>query len=219
VQLSDGSPWALLPRWSPDGTQIAFSAWSVPTGNGNQEIYMVSSEGGSAPKLLLEGKEGPVFPYWSPDGKKIVFNSGETVEDVRILDLNSQRVTTIPGSAGMNGPRWSPDGRYLVAGDGTHLMIFDFSTQQWSEIVQKGSVDSPEWSQDGQSIYFRRARGDKGLFRISIKGGTAEKIVDLKGWHDAGWWGAWMGLDPTDAPLLLRDIGSDDIYALTLDQK
>ena len=26
-------------------------------------------------------------------------------------------------------------------------------------------------------------------------------------------------IDPTDAPLLLRDIGSDDIYALTLDSK
>jgi len=28
-----------------------------------------------------------------------------------------------------------------------------------------------------------------------------------------------MGLDPTDAPLLLRDIGSDDLYALTLEEK
>jgi len=28
-----------------------------------------------------------------------------------------------------------------------------------------------------------------------------------------------MGLDPTDAPLLLRDIGSEDIYALTLEEK
>jgi hypothetical protein len=31
--------------------------------------------------------------------------------------------------------------------------------------------------------------------------------------------GRYMGLDPTDAPLLLRDIGSSDIYALTLEQK
>jgi hypothetical protein len=57
------------------------------------------------------------------------------------------------------------------------------------------------------------------LFRIRVRGGAEEKIADLKDWHDAGWWGRWMGLDPIDAPLLLRDIGSDDIYALTLDQK
>jgi hypothetical protein len=28
-----------------------------------------------------------------------------------------------------------------------------------------------------------------------------------------------MDLDPTDAPLLLRDTGTEDIYALTLDEK
>jgi hypothetical protein len=84
---------------------------------------------------------------------------------------------------------------------------------------KNGLVDSPEWSSDSQFIYFRRPWGDPGVFRISVKGGAPEKIVDLKDWHDAGWWGKYMGLDPTDAPLLLRDIGSDDIYALTLDQK
>jgi len=49
--------------------------------------------------------------------------------------------------------------------------------------------------------------------------GEAEEIVDLKDFHDAGWYGAYMGLDPTDSPLLLRDIGSDDIYALTVEAK
>ena len=57
------------------------------------------------------------------------------------------------------------------------------------------------------------------MFRISVKGGAAEKIVDLTDWHDAGWDGKYMGLDPTDAPLLLRDISSADIYALTLEEK
>ena len=80
-------------------------------------------------------------------------------------------------------------------------------------------MDSPQWSRDSQFIYFLRRRGDVGVFRISIKGGEAEKIADLKDFHIGGWWGTWMGLDPTDAPLLLRDISSSDIYALTLDQK
>ena len=29
----------------------------------------------------------------------------------------------------------------------------------------------------------------------------------------------WMGLDPTDAPLFLRNIGTRDIYALNLNVK
>jgi hypothetical protein len=31
--------------------------------------------------------------------------------------------------------------------------------------------------------------------------------------------GVWTTLDPTDAPLVLRDIGSTYIYALSLEQK
>jgi dipeptidyl aminopeptidase/acylaminoacyl peptidase len=162
-----------------------------------------------------------------PDGHKIVFESdsndqsGNSQIDIRILDLDTRRVTTVPESAGMIAPRWSPDGRYLssVTYGELHLKIFDFKSQQWSELQQMGLVESPEWSRDGHYIYFRRVMGDLGIFRISIHGGAAEKIVDLKDWHDAGWYGRYMGLDPTDAPLLLRDIGSDDIYALTLEEK
>jgi hypothetical protein len=36
-------------------------------------------------------------------------------------------------------------------------------------------------------------------------------------WHLTGHMDFSMTLDPSDAPLVLRDIGSDDIYALTLE--
>jgi hypothetical protein len=34
-----------------------------------------------------------------------------------------------------------------------------------------------------------------------------------------GIFGFWLGLDPTDAPLLLRDVGTQIIYALTPERK
>jgi len=218
VQLTDPPMQAFLPRWSPDGTQISFLGSSP--GNAADGIFIVSSDGGILQRLLPE-KSG--LPTWSPNGRKIVFNpaaaDGNTI--CRILDLDSHQVTTVPGSNDMGTPLWSPDGRYLAAGhgDGSHLMVFDFNTQQWSELAQKGPADSPQWSRDGQFIYFKRASGDRGVFRISVKGGPTEKIADLNDWHDAGWWGMWMGLDSTDAPLLLRDAASYDIYALTLSQE
>jgi DNA-binding winged helix-turn-helix (wHTH) protein/Tol biopolymer transport system component len=222
VQLTDSSLWPILPRWSPDGTQIAFTARTATTA---ERIYVVPSDGGGPPRLLGDSNEWREWPYWSPDGRKVVFNFdsmdplGNVQQVIHILDLDSHQATELPGSAGMNGPRWSPDGRYIAAGDGVHLKIFDFVRQEWFEVAQKGSMQSPEWSGDGKYIYFRRVKGDLGIFRISIEGGAAEKIVDLKDWHDAGWYGCYMGLDPTDTPLLLRDISSDDIYALTLEQK
>jgi eukaryotic-like serine/threonine-protein kinase len=55
-----------------------------------------------------------------------------------------------------------------------------------------------------------------GVFRIPVAGGEAERIIDLKDFQYTGYVGHWMGLDPDDAPLLLRNTGTDDIYALTL---
>ncbi len=220
VQLTDPPIEAILPRWSPDGKLISF-AFDYPGPNGG--FYVVSADGGSPRKILPEDRHMDGFLTWSPDGHRMVGTStspdGKRV--LRILNLDTRQATTIPGSDDLFSPRWSPDGRYVAAASwgGGHLKIFDFKTQQWSELPQEGVPDSIEWSADGQYIYFRRVVGDLGLFRIRIHGGTAEKIADLKDFHDAGWLGRYMGLDSTDAPLLLRDIGSEDIYALNLDEK
>jgi DNA-binding winged helix-turn-helix (wHTH) protein/Tol biopolymer transport system component len=224
VQLSDPPLAALLPRWSPDGRQILFwgNVLLSHSPGPNWVNYIVSSDGGSPRRFLPEGEDFDACT-WSPDGHKIAGDSTsiDGKLSLRILDLDTRQGTEVPGSDGLFLPRWSPDGRYLAAAnrDGDHLKIFDLKTQQWSELPQKGFVDSPEWSADGRFIYFRRTSGDRGLFRINIQGGAAEKIADLTDWRDAGWHGSYMGLDPADAPLLLRDIGSEDIYALTLDSK
>ena len=84
-------------------------------------------------------------------------------------------------------------------------------------MLQKGPMDFPTWSQDNQFIYFMRV-GD-GVFRVPLSGGEAIKVVDLSRLQQTGWFGDWMGLDPTDAPLFLRDVGTEDIYALSLEEK
>ena len=194
VQLTDAPIEAILPRWSPDGKLISFAAdYAGPNGG----FYVVSADGGSPRKILPEDRHMDGLLTWSPDGHRMVGTStspdGKRV--LRILNLDTRQATTIPGSDGLFSPRWSPDGRYVAAAswDGGHLKIFDFKTQQWSELPQEGIPDSPEWSADGQYIYFRRVVGDSGLFRIRIHGGTAEKIADLKDFHDAGWLGRYMG--------------------------
>jgi hypothetical protein len=77
----------------------------------------------------------------------------------------------------------------------------------------------PTLSSDSQFIYFLFPRMDPGVFRVRVSGGNAERVVDLKGFRYTGAVTLWMGLDPTDTPMLIRDVGTDDIYALTLEQK
>ena len=76
------------------------------------------------------------------------------------------------------------------------------------------------WSKDGRFIYFTMYQGHAGVFRIPSIGGKPELVIDLKDFHHApSDYGYYLTLDPTDAPLLLRDRGSDDLYALTLEMK
>src|SRR6202012_2171466 len=117
-------------------------------------------------------------------------------------------------------PRWSPDGRLIAAipVNSTDLHIFDTESQQWS-VPYKGVVAYPTWSKDGHFIYFMNFQDNPGVFRVRLPDGAPERIVDLKGIHYTGNVGMWMGLDPTDAPLFLRDLGTQDVYALSLERK
>jgi Tol biopolymer transport system component len=223
MQLTDGTFYPRLPIWSPDDTQILFM--TSPPHGGTTRAYMVSSQGGT-PQLLLPGEVGPeTDPNWSPDGRKIVFSTSREAGDdpksvIRILELDGNHVTTLPGSVGMFSPRWSPDGHSIVTLNpkSIGLNIFDVRTQRWST-PYKGPAGFPRWSRDSHSIYFLGLPYNPGVFRIPVAGGDAERISDLQGVHYTGYYAVWFGLDPTDAPLLLRDIGTSDIYALRLEQK
>ena len=223
MQLSDRPIIPFMPRWSPDGTRILFSDIWVGDTTSRSEAYIVSARGGAPRKLLPEVTGVQSDPDWSPDGRKIIFGSSLGGQDpksvIRIFDLDSRQITILPGSAGMIDPRWSPDGRSIAATsfDMLTMNIFDFGTQRWLALPPKIRLGFPEWSKDSRFIYFMHGPDDPAVYRMRVKGGELEKVVDLKNWPVEGPWD-WMGLDPTEAPLLLRDISSNDIYALKLDQ-
>ncbi len=222
IQLTDPPLYPVAPHWSPDGRQILFFATGA---EGQRKIYLLPSEGGKPQMLLPSDNRIERNPNWSPDGRRIVFDTGETVADVskysiRILDLSDGKITDIPGSQGRWSPRWSPDGRYIAAlTTGASLAVFDLRTQRWSPVIEKGEVSIHTWSRDAKFIYFLRAVDQLGVYRIRPSGGEAEQVVDLEGFRFTGVAAYFMGLDPEDVPLLLRDTGVDDIFALKLEER
>ena len=50
--------------------------------------------------------------------------------------------------------------------------------------------------------------------RVRIRDRKLERVADLKNFRQAGFWGVWLGMAPDDSPLLLRDTGTQEIYAL-----
>ena len=86
-------------------------------------------------------------------------------------------------------------------------------------LPQKGEADWPTWSSNSEYLYFLRPWDDPGVYRVRVSDGVEERVVDLKGFRFTGALTHWMGLDPEDTPLLIRDVGTADIYALTLEEK
>jgi Tol biopolymer transport system component len=141
-----------------------------------------------------------------------------------VLELKTNQLTTLPASAGSYSPRWSPDGRYIAAlsTDSLRLKIFDTQTQRWSEIKAAEDFAFPEWSSDSRWIYFTRpasppVNGPTGLFRVRPTGGEIERVIDLTHFRVIGWFNTWFTLDPTGAPLIVKDVGTHDLYGLTLE--
>jgi Tol biopolymer transport system component len=227
VQLSRPPIYALSPHWSPDGTQILF----VDVSRSEPKSYIVPAEGGSPRRLLPEVEQTVNEPDWSPDGKKIVFSSydlpvGKNPSgDLHMLDVAGGQVTAVPGSAGLFSPRLSPDGRTIAAlkiespSIIQGLMIFEMKTQRWTTLVTKENINFPAFSADSQFVYYLLRGSEQAVYRVRVKGGEPERVTDLKDWHMTGHSSFWMGLDPSDAPLLLRDDSTSDIYALTLEEK
>jgi Tol biopolymer transport system component len=223
IKLAGEPDYIYNPHWSPDSKQILYSADLFDSSH--SPIYLVSADGGMPQRLLPGDGAAKGDACWSADGKRVLFSQGglgSPNSDVRILDLGSGQVTVVPGSSGMVSPRWSLDGRFILApfADSRRaLPIFDFKTQKWSMVPVNGDVEFPSFSRDSRYIYFLRTGSNQGVIRIPVAGGKEERVIDMPQWHITGYLGFSMTLDPTDAPLVLRDVGTDDIYALTLEEK
>jgi len=133
-----------------------------------------------------------------------------------LLETGTKRVSKIPGSDGMFAARWSPDGRYLAAlrFDFQKLMLLDVAAGRW-EVLASGVLHFANWSSDGQYLYFERWQPGVGANRIRLRDRREETIGSLKQFRRTlGPEACWSGLTPDDALLVLRDLGSQEIYAL-----
>jgi serine/threonine protein kinase len=222
LQLTNFPTIANLPRWSPDGKQIVYVDYQPGK---PLKLEMVSSQGG-APQELASEPHNQVDPVWAPDGKRIAYGRnallGEGALAIKILNVETRQITTLPGSENLFSPRWSPDGRYLAASpqDSKKLLIFDFKTQQWSDwLTEEGAVGFINWSPDSKYLYYDSIFTEHATFRRIRVGSTrSELVADLKNIRRyagpvAGW---WSGIAPDGSPLFSRDLSTDEIYALDL---
>jgi serine/threonine protein kinase len=181
LQLTD--TWVQMPTWSPDSKWIAYTDW--------RELYRVSVDSGAPEKLTSQGFT-EVLPTWSPDGKSIYFNDYPIAGHlrIRILDLETRKVSTMPGSDGYYAPLWSPDGQYLagIQNPPKSLAIYSVKTKQWKQLkVFEHDWGFFVWAPDSKSLYLMRgpeeaATGEQtGIYRLMVPDGKWELFANFTG--------------------------------------
>ena len=202
-------------RWSPDGHQILIAAQEPGQ---LERAYLIPAEGGTL-RELDAGKANVMSVSWAADGGSITFNdtSNPGYSTIRSLDLKTMQTTDVADSGKLIAPLRSPDGQYLAATtvDGDKLLLFSFANQKWTELA-KTAIGFFDWSADSKFVYFDNGFSiDQAVFRVRISDHKIEQVASLKDFRRVVTpWNTWFGLTPQGDPLLMHDIGSQEVYAL-----
>ena len=222
VQLTAGATGAFAPHWSPDQKEILFTGFLLDR---QPRLYVVSAQGG-APKSVLpsDNKWASVSGDWRTDGRQIVLDVQEMESgrdpNIRIFDLESGKLATLPDSEGLLEPRWSADGRYIAALNPKKKQVFlyDCKFETWSVLAEANFPSALRWSPAGDALYYQDTDDvEEAIFRVPMAKREAERVVRLGDLLSTGAARAiFTGLSPDGSVYVTADHGDVDVYAVDL---
>lgn len=159
------------PRWSPDGSQIAYLH--------DNQIWVMDADGSDAHQVHGYAADGQLS--WSPDGSRIAYAANGAIGVVD-SDGTDPRVVVPQVQPGydLEAPDWSPDGTQIAylrstgPGAATIHAVRPDGTQDVEVSASYGHL--PRWSPDGSLL----AYAELGL-TVQPLGGEPERVVFLNG--------------------------------------
>jgi len=178
----------LTPRWSPDNTLIAYTAYehggseaSVP----RTSIHLHSMVMGR--RVAFPAFKGTTTtPAWSPDGSQLAFSSSSTGDqEIYVVGRDGTRLRRLTFSRGVDiSPAWNPrTGKHIGfvsdRGGSPQIYLMDADGASVERLTSgEGYAVSPAWSPNGQLLAFAWQRGE-GNFDIYIMDVATRQVVQL----------------------------------------
>ena len=183
-QFTSGPKRDASPRWSPDGSMLAFVS---DRERDAAQLYVVPVHGGEA-RRLTDLKQGVGEPVWSPDGSHLAFTSRvadpayDEEDDKKRAPRRFTRLWFKLDNEGWIGDRRKHVFIVAVNGDGDG----DGEPVQ----LTKGDFehDAPAWSPDGTRLAFGAQRHDdwdivlaSDIYVVDASGGEPEAVTGTDG--------------------------------------
>src|SRR6266511_1446743 len=186
-RFTSGEKQDVAPRWSPDGSTLAFTSNREHKA---KQLYLIPEAGGES-RQLTELNEEVSEPVWSPDGTRLAFSArvrDPAYEKEDDKERPPRRFSRLQHKLDDEG--WTGDRRrhiYTVPADGSapaaQLTHGDYEDQY------------PAWSPDGKRLAFASARQDdwdiqvfRDVYLVDTKGAAPVRLTGCDGWYEAPSW-------------------------------
>ncbi|MDJ0776571.1 MAG: DUF4347 domain-containing protein [Gammaproteobacteria bacterium] len=184
------------PRWSPDGSKIAFTSESGA--GGDRDIYVMNADGTGVTALTTDGTFTDEQPVWSPDGSMLAITSNRDGDnEIFIIDATDGSVIRqLTSDAGADQrPTWSPDGSQIAwtsdrGGDFDIWVANADGSGVPTRLTSAGGDDTqPVWSPDGSKILFTSLRdGNENIYVMDADGNNQNQLTSDTGSDRIGGW-------------------------------
>jgi len=185
-------PRDAAPRWSPDGTTLAF----VRPKDGHPQLSLLSLTGGEA-QQLTDLPKGASPAVWSPDGKTIAFTSTTSAEDLAQKDKSKDKSDERKSDVRVivQAEYRADDEGYVDPNEHSHIWTVpaalpgDQPAQAHQVTTGPFDENAPQWSRDGSRILFVSDRvvesyyyaPDNDVYSVPAAGGALDTVADIDG--------------------------------------